>query len=219
MDNPRTINSQAYDHVAEWYLDWSNSTPSPRQRYTEKVLQNAKSIPKPRILELGCGPGVPITKMLLDRGAEVIANDISAKQISMAKERCPGATFIAGDMSELAFEPASFDGITCFYAIFHLPREDQKTMLANIHSWLRPGGMLVFNTATVDEEEIHGEMMGHGMFWSSFDTEGNRKMVEDAGFGRIELEVWEAGDGKLDPSDPDYGVKFLWIEAKKKGDL
>lgn len=92
-------------------------------------------------------------------------------------------------------------------------------MLANIHSWLRPGGMLVFNTATVDEEEIHGEMMGHGMFWSSFDTEGNRKMVEDAGFGGIESEILEAGDGKLDPSDPDYGVKFLWVEAKKKGDL
>ncbi|KAF2210738.1 hypothetical protein CERZMDRAFT_44769 [Cercospora zeae-maydis SCOH1-5] len=217
MDNPRTINSQAYDHVAEWYLDWANSSPSPRQRYTERVLHNAKSVSKPRILELGCGPGVPITKMLLDRGAEVVANDISATQIRMAKERCPGATFIAGDMSELAFEPGSFDGVTCFYAIFHLPREDQKTMLANIHSWLRPGAMLVFNTAEVDEEEIHGEMMGHGMFWSSFDAEGNQKMVEDAGFGSIESEMCEAGDGKLDPSDPDYGVKFLWFSAKRKG--
>lgn len=212
-DDARQINEQAYDNIAAWYLEWANSGASPRQRYTEKVLQNAPS--NPRILELGCGPGVPITKMLLDRGASVVANDISTKQVSMAKERCPEATFIAGDMTKLEFEPESFNGVTCFYAIFHLPREDQKPMLAKIFSWLKPGGMLVFNSATVDEEEIHGEMMGHGMFWSSFDVEGNKAMVTAAGFELVEAEVVEAGDGKLEESDPDYGVKFLWIAAKK----
>ncbi|KAI5360576.1 Putative S-adenosyl-L-methionine-dependent methyltransferase, Methyltransferase domain 25 [Septoria linicola] len=212
-DDARQINEQAYDNIAAWYLEWANSGASPRQRYAEKVLQNAPS--NPRILELGCGPGVPITKMLLDRGASVVANDISTKQVSMATERCPEATFIAGDMTKLEFEPESFDGVTCFYALFHLPREDQKPMLAKIFSWLKPGGMLVFNSATVDEEEIHGEMMGHGMFWSSFDVEGNKAMVTTAGFELVEAEVVEAGDGKLEQSDPDYGVKFLWIAARK----
>lgn len=213
-ENPKKIVENAYDSMAHWYLQWVEGQRSPREKYTERVLQNAP--PSPRILELGCGSGVPITRMLLDRGAQVVGNDISSKQISMAKTRCPEATLIAGDMTALSFEPASFDGIISFYTIFHLPRAEQKGMLANIHTWLKPGGMFVFNFATVDEEEIHGEMLGHGLFWSSYSVEDNKAMVTDVGFELLDAELLEAGDGKLDESDPDYGVTFLWIAAKKK---
>ena len=88
-------------------------------------------------------------------------------------------------------------------------------MLSNIHSWLKPGGMFVFNLATVDEEEIHGEFLGHGMFWSSYSVEDSKAMIGDVGFEIVELEILEAGDGKLEESDPDYGVKFMWIAARK----
>ncbi|KAF2664164.1 methyltransferase type 11 [Microthyrium microscopicum] len=216
-DEPKIIVEQAYDHIADWYLNWVKDQDSPRERYTDKVLKNAPAAP--RILELGCGPGIPITRMLLDRGAQVTANDISTKFINMAKERCPEATFLPGDMMALDFEPASFHGITSFFTIFHLPREEQKTMLSKINSWLKPGGMFVMNLATMDEEEIHGEMMGYGMFWSSFDVEDNKKMVTDSGLDLVETELLEAGDGKLEEDDPDYGVKFLWLVAKKKLDL
>lgn len=216
-EEAKEINEQAYDHIADWYLDWVTNQTSPRERYTEKVLANA-NVSSPHILEIGCGAGVPITRMLLDRGATVVANDISTKQIEMARARCPEprATFVSGDMNKaLDFAPAILDGVVGFYSVFHLPREEQKVLLAKIRSWLKPGAMFAFNLATVDEEEIHGEMMGHGMFWSSFDTEGNKAMVAAAGFEAIEVEVLEAGDGQLKEDDPDYGVKFMWITAKK----
>lgn len=210
---PKAIVEQAYDHVAEWYLRWVESQHSPREKFTNKLLENAPA--SPRMLELGCGSGVPITRMLLDRGAEVVANDISTKQLDMAKTRCPQATLIPGDMAALSFEPASFDGVVSFYTIFHLPRAEQKGMLANIHSWLKPGGMFVFNLATVDEEEIHGEFLGHGMFWSSYAVEDSKAMVREVGLEVLEAEVLEAGDGQLEESDADYGVKFLWVVASK----
>ena len=210
---PKEIVEQAYDQIADWYLSWVESQASPREKYTEQVLKNALS--NPRILELGCGAGIPITRMLVDRGADVTANDISSKQVSMAKVRCPQAKFIAGDMTALSFEPASFDGAVSFYAIFHLPRAEQKGMLEKIHGWLRPGALFAFNLATMDREEIHGEFLGHGMFWSSYGVDDSKAMLKDAGFELLESEVLEAGDGKLDESDPDYGVKFLWIVARK----
>ena len=128
--------------------------------------------------------------MLLDRGAQVVANDISTKQLDMAKSLCPGAV--------------------SFFTMFHLPRAEQKTMLAKIHSWLRPGAMFAFNLATVDEEEIHGEFLGHGMFWSSYAVEESRAMVSAAGFEAVETEELEAGDGKLEEGDADCGEKGLW---------
>lgn len=153
--------------------------------------------------------------MLLDRGAEVVANDISSKQLSMAKEQCPQAKFVPGDMTTLFFEPASFDGVICFYTMFHLPRSQQKDMISNIHTWLKPGACLVCNLATIDEEEIYGEMMGHGMFWSSYGVEENEAMVMDAGFETVAVELREAGDGQLEEDDADYGSKFMWIAARK----
>lgn len=218
-DEAKEINEQAYDRIADWYLDWATSQASPRERYTEKVLANVKNNDtSPRILEIGCGAGLPITRMLLDRGATVVGNDISSKQIEMARARCPEprATFVCGDMTRaLAFAPASLDGAVSFYSVFHLPRAEQPGMLAKVRAWLKPGALFAFNLATVDAEEIHGEMMGHGMFWSSFDVEGNKAMVAAAGFDAVEVEVLEAGDGQLEEGDPDYGVKFMWITAKR----
>lgn len=223
-DTPQKTVEQAYDSIADWYLAWVDGQRSPRESYTDKVLQNAAANapstahapPKPpRILELGAGAGVPITRMLLDGGAEVVANDISTAQLKLAAARCPEATLVPGDMLALDFAPASFDGVVGFYSVFHLPRAQQRTMLAQIYSWLKPGALLAFNLATMDEAEIHGEFMGHGMFWSSYAVADSVQMVKDVGFASVEAEELEAGDGKLDESDPDFGVKFLWITARK----
>jgi len=212
-NDPKETVAHAYDYIADWYLGWVETQRSPRELYANKILEN--SPPSPRILELGCGPGVPITRMLLDRGAQVVANDISSKQLSMAKERCPQADFVPGDMATLSFDPETFDGVICFYTMFHLPRAEQKKMLSNIYSWLKTGGLFVCNLATVDEEEIHGEMMGYGMFWSSYGLDDNEAIVKEVGFEIVEMEVREAGDGQLEESDADYQAKFIWIAARK----
>jgi ubiquinone/menaquinone biosynthesis C-methylase UbiE len=225
MSDAKAIVEQAYDNLADWYLTWIDDQNSPRERYASKVLENLppsspttpSSTPtKPYILELGCGPGVPITRMLLARGARVLANDISSKQISIAKTKCllPTTTatnnnieFIASDMTTLSIPPNTLDGVVCFFTLFHLPRAEQRTMLSKILAWLKPGGLLVINFATVDEEEIYGEMMGHGIFWSSFPVELNRAMVEGLGF---EVEVEE-----VLASEADGGVEFQWMAVRK----
>lgn len=213
-DSPEGIVEYAYDNITEWYLTWVESQKSPRERYTKKLLEALQ--PSPSILELGCGPGVPILKYLLDQGAQVVANDISTKQIEMAKARCPEAKLIAGDMTTLSFEPESFHGAISFYTLFHLPRSKLKDMLTKIHGWLKPGGVFVFNLATVDEEEIHGEMLGYGMFWSSYDVDGNQALLREVGFDLVQVEVLQAGDGKLEEDDPDFDAEFMWVMARKK---
>lgn len=216
-DDPEGIVEYAYDNITEWYLKWVESQKSPRERYTKKLLEELQ--PSPSVLELGCGPGVPVLKLLLDHGAQVVANDISAKQIEMARARFPDAKLLAGDMTALTFEPESFHGAISFYTLFHLPRAKLKDMLTKIHGWLKPGGVFVFNLATVDEEEIHGEFLGYGMFWSSYDVDGNRALLEEVGFDLMQVEVLQAGDGKLEEDEPDFDAEFMWVMARKKDPL
>ena len=101
-ETPEAIVQDAYDHIAQWYIEWVKCDKSPRERYVKKVLERLP--PSPCVLEIGCGPGVPVLDMLLENGARVTANDISAKQIEMAKARCPRANFVAGNMTTLVFE-------------------------------------------------------------------------------------------------------------------
>lgn len=211
---PEGIVEYAYDNITQWYLQWVTSQKSPRERYTKMLLD--KMQPSPIILDLGCGPGIPTLKMLLDHGAQVIGNDISAKQIEMAKTHCPGARLVMGNMTTLAFEPASFHGITSFYTLFHLPRSKLRDMLAKIHRWLKPGGVFAFNLATMDEEEIHGEFLGYGMFWSSYGVDENRAMLIELGFDVLQAEILHAGDGTLEEGDPDFDAEFMWVIAQKK---
>ena len=210
---PEDIVEHAYDHIAQWYLEWVESDMSPRQRYTKKLMDRLP--PSPSVLELGCGPGVPVLNMLVDRGAHVTANDISAKQIEMAKARCPHVKFVAGNMATLTFEPESFHGALSFYTLFHLPRSQLKDLLAKIYRWIKPGGLFVFNLAGIDEEEIHGEMMGYGMFWSSYGVHENYKILEQTGFEMLGFEMVKAGDGKLKENEPDYDSEFVWMMAQK----
>lgn len=224
MSDAKLVNTEAYDHLATWYLSWvSAQTNSPRERYAAKVLENynknaSESTPssptqQPSILELGCGPGIPITALLLSSGAHVLANDISPAQIALAKTKThphpqnSQVKFVAGDMATLSLPPSTLDGVVCFFTLFHLPRAEQPPMLSKIHSWLKVGGLLVCNFATFDEEEIYGEMMGCGIFWSGFGVQENRAMVAEAGFEIESEEVLE--------SEVDGGNEFWWVAARK----
>ncbi|CZT15953.1 related to O-methyltransferase [Ramularia collo-cygni] len=210
-EDPRAIVQTAYDSISNWYLDWAKSLKSPRERYVEILLKESIT-PSPSVLELGCGPGVPILRMLLDRGASVIGNDISSQQLRLAKSSCPEAELVAGDMSLLSFPSKTYDGVVYFYTIFHLPRAEQKNLLEKIYAWLKPGGMFLCNFAAVDEDAIHGEFLGHGMFWSSFSADANQSMVKEVGFEMVVAEV----SGAAGDEDFDAGVEFLWVVARKR---
>ncbi|KAF2164521.1 hypothetical protein M409DRAFT_56774 [Zasmidium cellare ATCC 36951] len=208
----KKIVQDGYDKMAEKYDDWTKDDPRNRTHYTELLIKNLP--PNATVLEIGCGAGAPILEMLAKTGAKVLANDISTAMIELAKKRCPEATFMPGDMTALDIAPSSLHAVAAFFSIIHLPREEQPTMLSKIHGWLADGGQTAFTLACMDASEIRSSFFGQDMFWSSFDVKSSKAMVQAAGFEILQAEVLEVAED-VDPDDPDYGVKFLWILAKK----
>ena len=90
-------------------------------------------------------------------------------------------------MTELDFSENSFDAITAFYSIIHVPRQEQAELLCKIASWLRPGGLLVISMgASSNETQINDDWLGGlPMYWSNFDSRTNRRLVEEAGLNII----------------------------------
>jgi SAM-dependent methyltransferase len=160
-----------------------------------------------KVLDLGCGTGVPFDKFLVDKGYDLTGVDIAQKHVDKAKNNVPEADFIQDDFFELDFDQRSFDAVVSFYAIFHIPREDHKELLSRIKNWLGDGGLILITMGSEEMDMLEGEIGGEKMLWSSHSAEKNKKMVEDAGFEILESfqEDWREEN-------------HLWILGRKNGD-
>jgi len=86
-----------------------------------------------RILDAGCGTGA-MAVALAERGAQVVAVDLSPTLVQLARERLPHhlsnarLEFIAGDM--LATELGQFDHVVAMDSMIHYQRQDLVEGLA-----------------------------------------------------------------------------------------
>lgn len=160
------------------------------------------------VLELGCGSGVPTTQRLADKFA-VTGVDFSAGQLALARRKVPRAKYVHADMTELDFPVDSFDAVAAFYSIIHVPRQEQAKLLCKIGSWLRPGGLLVATMgAHSNEAGFDEDWLGTPMYWSSFDSETNQRLVEAAGLSILSAQM---------ETEEEFGkpITFLWVIARK----
>jgi SAM-dependent methyltransferase len=145
----RQVVADGYDAIGAAYLaEARKDSGGLRERYIRYLTEGFPGCSE--VLDLGCGAGDPGTKML-SVYFDATGVDISPGQIELAKANVPGAKFIVSDIAEVEFPSDSFDAVTAFYSIIHLPRELQP-------DWL-----------------------GAPMYWSGFGPEDNRLMVEAAG--------------------------------------
>ena len=187
--DPKQLVEQGYDHMAERYLQSKDADDAATLAALEEL---ARSLPPgAAVLDLGCGPGVPVTRWLAGRGYAVTGVDISARQLELARQQAPGATFVKADMTALDFPPGTFDAVVAFYSIVHVPRGEQPALLRRIHGWLKPGGPFLATWATSSWEGSESDWEGWGapMWWSHYGQDDNLDMLRAAGFNITSAEV------------------------------
>lgn len=205
MDRRKAIVAEGYDALGEGYLAWASGVLDPRERMLEAF--SAALAPGARVLDLGCGAGVPSTKALAARFT-VTGIDISAAQIEAARRHVPQASLVHADLGQVDFPTGSFDGVTAFYVIPHIPREDHGNLLCRIARWLVPGGLFLAVLGSADSPDWIGEWLGQPMFFSSYDAEANRNLLAKAGFELLIDEVVET-------VEPGGRATFLWVVARR----
>ncbi|MFC2069944.1 class I SAM-dependent methyltransferase [Chloroflexota bacterium] len=181
MDNPKKIVAEGYDSVTQPYLELIDSMgPRVRDKYLKVITDELP--PGARILELGCGAGIPMTRVL-SAHYRVIGVDISKEQLLLATRNVTEADFILGDMTRLGFNEAVFDAVAAFYSITHVPRDEHFQLLTDIYRMLKPGGLLVVTMGAGDTpDSIEHGWLGASMFFSHFDGDKNETLLTDAGF-------------------------------------
>lgn len=176
------------DIVADGYNQMGQSYHESRIRREEKVNpwleEQFQTMPQTgSFLDVGCGGGRPVSKFFADKGFAVSGIDISSSMIELARASIPEGKFQVGDMETMDFPENTFDVISSFFAIIHVPREAHQMILEKIFSYLKPGGEFIATLGLNDNPEGYEEdWKGAPMYWSHFDGETNKKMLEAAGF-------------------------------------
>jgi cyclopropane fatty-acyl-phospholipid synthase-like methyltransferase len=170
----RDLVRRGYDAVSVAYRSDdgqpAGSSSEDVSRYAGWVEELAGLLPsKAVVVDLGCGAGLPATRELTDRGLRVLGVDFSAVQLSRARHLVPAASLVQADMTALRLQQGSVDAVVSFYALIHVPLEDQRALFPRIRSWLRPGGYLLAITGA-DRWTGVGAYLGAEMFWDHADT-------------------------------------------------
>ena len=103
-----------------------------REKMQAAIMEKLpKDLRGARILDAGCGTGV-LSRMLDEKGAEVVGVDISEKLIEVAKNRSSlnkNIEYFAGDMKEQSF--GNFDYIIAMDSLIHYSTEDVISSIAD----------------------------------------------------------------------------------------
>src|SRR4051794_37432572 len=209
-DEVAAIVRDGYDTIADRYLASIRTTDTndPRSAWVGLFLGSVQ--PESRIIDIGCGPGVPTAAQLDAAGHRVVGVDISPRQIVLAQSEVPGAEFVAADILDLHFDPGSFDAAIALFSLTHVPRGRYQDLFARLHSWLVPGGMFLASLGSTDSagwlEE--GFLGFDATNWTNhYSPETMLELVRGSGFS-IER-------GEVISSATPFGTEtWLWVLAQ-----
>ncbi len=98
--------------------------------------------PRPRVLDLGCGPGYESLR-LASVGADVVGVDFASESIRIARERAPGCRFELLDFRQLDTRFGMFDGVFAAASLIHISPEELPDVLDRVADVLHANGYLL----------------------------------------------------------------------------
>jgi len=185
--------SNGYDDISKLYLQQRGNIGA------ATVSTWAKSFsPGATVMDVGCGTGMPVTKILLEAGLHVFAIDASPNMITIVNQQFPEVTTACEAAEESLFFQRLFDGIIAVGLIFLLPEESQRTLIAKMVAALQPGGTLLF---TAPLEKVMWEDILTGRPSRSLGAKEYSALLSAAGISVIKEFEDEGGNNYF------YGVK------------
>jgi ubiquinone/menaquinone biosynthesis C-methylase UbiE len=149
---------QIYDRTAAFY-----DGVVAEQQAAAKLLAIELLAPRPaeRLLEVGCGTGWLLSRVIAATGGgpSVLGIDAAPGMIEVARQRLAAASagtappLALADARALPFADAAFDCLLTTYTLECLPMPHIQAVLAECRRVLRPGGRLVAADLTQGEGE------------------------------------------------------------------
>lgn len=156
----------------------------------EPVFENLP--PSARILDIGAGDG-RLTHLLAERFRFVVGLEPQARALALARLMTEingtSPALLQADAADLPLRPASFDCVTAFDVIEHLPRPTMERLLREMRRVLVPRGWAVVTTP--NRESLRNRVLGHRLdpkHYFELDKHELAAEISKAGFEIVRLE-------------------------------
>ena len=138
--------SNGYEAVAAEFLARRGSAHSTGIGVIE-VRKWARTLPHgATVIDLGCGPGLPITETLVAEGLNVFAVDAAPSFVAAFRRNLPNTPVLCEAVQDSKFFDRTFDAVLAWGLFFLLSPEDQRRLIQKIAAILVPGGRLLFTS-------------------------------------------------------------------------
>lgn len=183
-------------NAAAWDADRRNSGWNDKRWHDRFVEALPKSA---RVLDLGCGGGIPVARNLADHAVHVTGVDSSPAMISLCRERLPAHEWIVADMRSLSLG-RSFDGVLAWDSFFHLKPDDQRRMFVVFAAHAGEATILMFNAGPAFGDAV-GSYRGEPLYHASLDPGEYERLLAANGFVVVDHVV----------EDPKAGGRTVWL--------
>lgn len=164
--------------------------------------------PGARVVDLGCGTGLPVARRLTDAGLTVTGIDESSVMVALARERVPAATFVRADMRSIGPEFGEFEGAIAFFSLLMLPKADIEAVLRALRDRLRGPGLLALAMVAGDFDAAQLEFLDVPMRLSAYPTDALAKLLASTGFDVVDV------DEVTSEIDADHTETQIYLRAR-----
>jgi SAM-dependent methyltransferase len=134
---------------------------------TSALLQSITTAPPLELLDFGCGPGRDL-ETFKRLGHRATGLEGSAQLAAMARAHS-GCEVLEQSFLALDLPDSRFDGVFANAALFHVPSQELSRVLRELHTTLKPGGVLFSsNPRGEGQEGWSGDRYGAFHAWEAW---------------------------------------------------
>jgi SAM-dependent methyltransferase len=169
----------AYDHICDRY---DEAFPHKEGQLASGEWLLARLPAGARVLDIGCGTGLPTARQLASGGCVMTCLDISPAMLGRARSNVPEATFLELDVADLGRAGGPYDAVVAFFSLLNLPRTAMRHALGLIHDALVPGGLLSLAMVEADVDDVPISFLGSRIFVTGYLRDHLRSLLREARF-------------------------------------
>lgn len=179
------LNKKAWDNLAENYDEREISPISDTFKQFIKHLSQ-----RGRILDIGCGTGIPHAMFMVKKGFRVTGVDLSDQMVKVASRNVPEASFLQMSMTEIPFKD-EFDGVVSSFSMLLLSPEMFEGGARRVHEALITDGLFYLslneppNSSEDADEEAFVNILGQDMYSRAYTAEEIRDIFVGLGFEQV----------------------------------